>query len=357
LRDLVSTASLIDVFRIKNPRAYEFTFFRAGKASSRLDRFYISSGLMSGVVDISHIASLSDHCGVQMELQLSVDYIHVPRIERSSYWKLNTAILIEEDFLPHFAPAWRKMLEKRGKYIDIAEWWDLFAKPEIKNFCFAFSVNRKFQRNHTKKFLLSYLKLVLAKQNWDEVARVKEKLDTMIKSDAMGFVVRSRYKQNVEGEKASLYHAAREAKNGKNKVSSLKIDGNVVKEKGTIETKVLSYFGALLNGHHNVDLEDTGIPFVPDNQNLGEFLEGLGQLSDADKVKIDRIIESEEMDEVIKNCPNNKVTGLDGISYEFYKTTWSLISDVFIQVLQCQLNRFKIVDLVPKYLVHLRLMS
>ena len=48
-----------------------------------------------------------------------------------------------------------------------------------------------------------------------------------------------------------------------------------------------------------MDLEDTGISFVPDSQNLGEFLEGLGQLSDADKVKIDRNIESEEMDEVI----------------------------------------------------------
>ena len=51
----------------------------------------------------------------------------------------------------------------------------------------------------------------------------------------------------MKGEKASLYHAAREAKNGKNKVSSLKIYGNVVKEKDTIERKVLSYFGALLN--------------------------------------------------------------------------------------------------------------
>ena len=50
------------------------------------------------------------------------------------------------------------------------------------------------------------------------------------------------------------------------------------------------------------------------------------------------------MDEVIKNCPNNKAPGLDGISYEFYKTTWSLISDVFIQVLQYQLSRFKIID-------------
>ena len=344
LKDLVNTASLTDVFRQKYPRSSEFTFFRAGRAPSRLDRFYLSSGLVGGLIDVSHIASLSDHCGVRMELQLCIEHLQVPKVERSTYWKLNTAILNEEDFLPHFIPAWRRMLDSRDKYMDIADWWDRLAKPEIKNFCIAYSINRKIQRNHTKKFLLSSLKLVLAKQDWDEVARIKEKLDTMIKSDAMGFVVRSRFNQNAEGERASLYHAAREAKNGKNRVSSLKVAGNVVKEKNIIEKIVLDYFGALLNGHHNVDLVDTGIPFVPDNSNLGEFLEGLGQLSDEDRDKLHRDIEDDEMDVVIKKCANNKAPGLDGISYEFYKTTWDVISGVFIQVLQCQLNRLKIID-------------
>ena len=50
-----------------------------------------------------------------MALELCDDYIHTPRIERSTYWKLNTAILNEEDFLLHFTPAWRKMLEKEGQ--------------------------------------------------------------------------------------------------------------------------------------------------------------------------------------------------------------------------------------------------
>ena len=365
LRDLVRTANLTDVYRLKNPRASEFTFFRAGRAPSRLDRFYISIGLVAGVMDVSHVASLSDHCGVLMQVQLCVEHLHVPKIERSTYWKLNTSILMEEDFLPHFTSAWRRMLGSRNKFSDIADWWDRLAKPEIKNFCIGYSINRKYQRNNTKKFLLSYLKLVLAKKNWDEVARIKEKLDIMIKADAMGFVVRSRYNQNAEGERASLYHAAREAKNGKNRVGGLRVAGNVVKNKNIVEKEVLKYFGALLNGHHNVELVDTGIPFVPDNHNLGEFLEGLGQLSDEDRDKLHRDIENDEMAEVIKNCANNKAPVLDGISYEFYKTTWVVISDVFIQVLQCQLDRFKIIDsntmgatrLGLKYLVSHKLMS
>ena len=54
------------------------------------------------------------------------------------------------------------------------------------------------------------------------MARVKEKLDTMLKADAMGVVIRSRFKQNSEDEKASLYHAARKSKNDKNNVNTLK---------------------------------------------------------------------------------------------------------------------------------------
>ena len=47
---------------------------------------------------------------------------------------------------------------------------------------------------------------------------------------------------------------------------------------------------------------DTGVPFVPDNQHLGELLEGLGELNDADRDKLHEDIKMEELDEVVKNC-------------------------------------------------------
>ena len=63
--------------------------------------------------------------------------------------------------------------------------------------------------------------------------------------------------QNSGNERASLFHAARALKNNKNNISSLKIGGKVVKDGGIIEAEVLAFFGALFNGHHNVDLVDT----------------------------------------------------------------------------------------------------
>ena len=62
---------------------------------------------------------------------------------------------------------------------------------------------------------MAYLKLSTEGKDWQEVTRVKEKLNLMIMEDAMGIVVRSRFKQNVQFEKASLFHTGRELKNAK----------------------------------------------------------------------------------------------------------------------------------------------
>ena len=344
LKDLINSASMKDVFRSSYPRLEEYTFFRAGKAPSRLDRFYISSEIFDSLTAVSHVASLSDHCGVKMVLKLNIEHLDIPKPQRSTYWKLNNSILVEEDFMSSFGLFWRSILRSKTSFVDISEWWDKHAKPNIKDFCIGFSINRKIQRNQTKQYLLSYLKLVLTDKDWNEVARVKGKLHSMLQADAQGVVVRSRFQQNSDNERASLFHSARELKNTKNSLGSLKIGNRTVKDEQTIEAKVVKFFGALLNGHHNADLEDTGVPFVPNNEHLGELLEGLGTLDDVDRDKLHKDITLEELEDVIKHCDNNKSPGLDGLTYEFYKAVWPLISEEFVQVLKCQLDQEKLID-------------
>ena len=65
----------------------------------------------------------------------------------------------------------------RSEFLDIAKWWDKLTKPEIRDFCIGFSKQRKLRRDHTKRFLLSYLKIALEKKDWSEVGRVKSELD------------------------------------------------------------------------------------------------------------------------------------------------------------------------------------
>ena len=64
--------------------------------------------------------------------------------------------------------------------------------------------------------------------NWSEVARVRQQLKEILQQETMGFSIRSRFKENAETEKASLFHLNRENKNFlKNNHGELKINGVV----------------------------------------------------------------------------------------------------------------------------------
>ena len=72
LDDLVKVKKLTDSFRYCYPNKQEFTFFRPGSAPSRLDRIYVSPILKSQIIDVSHVASLADHSGVKLNIDLDL---------------------------------------------------------------------------------------------------------------------------------------------------------------------------------------------------------------------------------------------------------------------------------------------
>ena len=82
-----------------------------------------------------------------------------------------------------------------------------------------------------------------------------KELHAIVIHNNMGLVIRSKCQQNAEEEKASIYHAARKARNERNNISALKIDGSIVKDRVQIENTVISFFHALFNGFHNIKLK------------------------------------------------------------------------------------------------------
>ena len=47
---------------------------------------------------------------------------------------------------------------------------------------------------------------------------------------------------------------------------------------------------------------------------------------------------------VKKECDHNKSPGLDGLPYELYQVTWDIIGHDFVQVLQAQLQRIRLME-------------
>ena len=321
LKELVDSFDYSDSFRELNPDAEEFTFCRPNSAASRLDRYYVPQYLINNVKSVTHHASLGDHKYVVMIIDLpSVQKVEDQASEKSSYWKLNTSILKDEDFLENFSTFYQKIQAKINDYTDIADWWDICAKPAIKNCCIGVSSHLAHIRNDTKKYLFSYLNLVLKQRDWKEVARIRQEIKNILLLESMGFIVRSRFQENSEAEIASLFHTNREKKNSsKNNLDSLKIGRNISDNKVDIEAEVINYFGALFNGHHDRNLLDTGQPFVPDNSGLPDFLADLGKLSPESQASLAKDLSFAELEDIVMNeCDNNKSPGLDGLNSIIY---------------------------------------
>ena len=347
LQDLVTGFGYSDAYRFLNPGIAEFTFNRPNCAASRLDRFYTPPELVPHIKQVSHHASLGDHHYVVLVIDFpTLDKVPSPEKPPPLYWKLNTSVLSDEDFLENFKILYTKLQQKIGDYSDIADWWDLLAKPTIREFCISVSERLSYVRKNTKRFLFSYLTLVTRKGNWGEVARVRKELKNLLMRESMGIVVRSRFKENIETENASLYYLNRENKNyKKSSLHELKIDDKVTSDKPKIEAEVLSYFGALFNGHHDRQGEDSGQPFVPDYSGLPDFLSGLGSLSQVSQDNLTKNLVYDEIKIIVmKDCDHNKSPGLDGLPYEFYQVTWDIIGHDFVNVLQVQLDRIRLIE-------------
>ena len=90
---------------------------------------------------------------------------------------------------------------------------------------------------------------------------------------------------------------------------------------------------------------DTGQSFVPDYTDLPDFLQDLGTLSQLSQDKLVQNLSYEKVKFIVfKKCAKNKSPGLDGLPYEIYQVTWDIIGRDFVKVLQCQLDRDRIIE-------------
>ena len=202
----------VDAFRLLHPQKEEFTFYRASCAPSRLDRVYVPTHITGHLVSAAHQPSLADHWGVFVEMKLDIGRLDMPPRPPKTHWKLNSTILQHEAFLPQFRRLFLELEEEVGEFEDIAEWWDVYAKPAITTFCQSFSQSLAKQRKVFKTFLKALICIATRKNDWALVTQTKEKLQTIITYEAYGLIIRSRDKQNTEEEAASLYHLGKASK-------------------------------------------------------------------------------------------------------------------------------------------------
>ena len=366
LEELLNSFGYSDVFRILYPGVQEFTWFRPGASPSRIDRFYVPQQFVNDIVAVTHEPSQSDHHKLKFKFNFYGIDRSVPQASEreKGYWKLNTSILNDSDFQENFRDAWEELLKCESDYTDIAEWWDECAKPNIARFCRNYSSMLKKVRRDTKQFLIVCLDDAIKMGLWNDVAYYKSRIRQIIQQETMGFVIRSRHKQTIEEERGSIYHINREKKRGeKSNCNKIKIkkcekvmENGVEKTVETVETTedkdkveeaLLGFFEPLFSGHHGPNASggdpiNTGQPFVQDAEHLNDFLNLVSKLEDGQCEMLETPMDFKELEEIVKDCDQNKSPGLDGLSYEFYKKMFGIIGQKLVDIFNNILDRIRL---------------
>ena len=342
LADLVAAYRLVDAFAFLTPAMASFTFFRRNTPGSRLDRAYLPPTIAPGLLVATHFPSLSDHSALFLTLPGSLLAASPPPLP-SSYWKLNTSLLQDDDFLPSFAAMWGRLVALRPAGVCPADWWEQVAKPGCRDFCIAFSKQAAHRRRETASFLLTGLQAALLAADWPAVTILKAKLQGFAAYRLAGRAVRAKLGGGPETAD-SVFQVAAEAARPPTPPLHLTVGGRIITDEQEVEEEVLSYFGVLFQGRHATTAErpephDSGRPFEPDLTLLPEFLRGLPTLDQFQRDGLDLPINVPELEEAATKAAKGRSPGLDGLPYEFYAKVMPLIGQFLVEALNVMLER------------------
>ena len=268
-------------------------------------------------------------------------------------WKLNTAILEEEEYqtkIRNFLTAARK---HQLHVNDMVSWWEKIVKPGIKKISIDYSVKRTEIIRQTTAFYQQCLQDVISGQSfsedeWTEYRNLQKSSKRWEEEKQRGLAVRSRCDSELGDESATTYHIAKERRRGAgSSIQRLKNkDGDTIE--GTDDIK------RLIEEHFRKQYETVILP--TENDLATSFLSGVVDKASFNRDELIKEISQEEVHQVLKSKKKNKSPGVDGLPYEFYSMFWSEIGPMLTNVMNKTLIEDKItgsqgqaiIRLIPK---------
>jgi hypothetical protein len=128
---------VVDLMHLKDcvaERASEkkFTFFR-GSCASRLDRFYVSNGILSNMRSTETLpTAFSDHYGFIMKIEVHQRQLGIRH--GYGYWKINPSLLLDDNIVARFGTKLGQIRQFRVYHENLVNWWTNAFKKNVKGF-------------------------------------------------------------------------------------------------------------------------------------------------------------------------------------------------------------------------------
>ena len=317
LRSFGRRLKLRDVWRDSYPCDRQYTYIDPSSRGrdSRIDYILVSESLSKFVLncDIRN-APVPDHNAVFIDININDN----PR--GPGYWKLNTGVLDNEDYVKGIY----ELIDKTvNDYLEVGYKlvWEL-CRIRIKEFSIRFCKNEN--RIHKSRILVleDRLKNNVYKDEYEKQSILNE-LDMLYRSRSRGAQIRSRAQYIEDGEKSTSFFLGLE--NSRQKKNVLK----VIKQKGETHTSS----EALLNAAAADFYDELYKSCKPKSNDISHYLQNLTnlkRLTDIERDSIEGKITLAEASNAIKCLKPNKSPGLDGIPAEFYVKFWDKIGNIIV---------------------------
>lgn len=328
LQSICSQFVLSDIWRDrhKDSRAFTWTGLHPTDGSfisTRIDKFLVSRTLNPFVLDTSiKPFPHSDHDYVC--LVLNFDQV----VRGPGYWHFNSELLCDAAFEAQIKDFWTDWQTKYDDFVDPLLWWDK-AKQHFKIIAIScakiigkqkrherFQLERKLEQLHEKSISGNA-------RDIEEYLVAKEKLKGLDLKDLEAVKIRTKAQFLEEGERSTRYFYSLEKSRRADQTIRVLTKENLdtVSEPQDLLKETYHFYKTLYTAQ------------LCDEDARNQFLSvDIPKLPDNARKSCEGLITEEELQKAVRSMENNKSPGIDGLTTNFYKHFWPILSEKLTRV-------------------------
>lgn len=254
-------------------------------------------------------------------MKVEISELPRPFATKPAYWKLNSAILENDELIPDYQLNIVKC-KSRAKYrTDFNSWWNTDFKTSTRNFFKNYTINRNISIMNEKSIYYRAMQDFSARLNAGEdvdceMNFIKTRLYEIEKQKLQEFSQIFQPNSLVEDEKIGIFQIAQHNER-KQTTSCVKIRDELTTDINIIKGEFFRYYKTIFeddeknsrsSGYQSIDFITTRL-----NRDQENFLL--------------KAIDEDELTNVLNNASKKKSPGPDGLSYEFYLKNFDTLKE------------------------------
>ena len=331
LLNLIHMLDVEDTFRTFHPNEKQFTHYHhQTNTRTRIDRIYTSKTLRPYITKAEHTpTTLSDHYNA-----VTVTITTQTHAKGKGYWIFNNAILKNQAYVDLITEQLQAQIDKRPDTNEIPEWWEN-TKHQLKQTTLKYA-KKTYKQNKAKELQLTRkLRNTLRKEEKKQLnntisTNIRHKLEQIQRQKEEAARIRTKQAWNNDGERPTHFFCNLEKRRqAQHEITQLRDQHGNTKEKPEEILDIMTDFYEKLYTRENLDLQlqevilkETKTP----------------KLTETQQKQCDEEYTEKEITDALKNMENDKSPGTDGLTAEFYKKFWPLLTTEFTKMTNAVLN-------------------